>query len=1506
MAGHTSRVKDSESKAANRLNQPDELTSVINTPAAPKIQHARPAFEAIHANVSVLPKMIAREPEPDLQMKCKECEEEEQIQMKAEPQLMKMAGNADDEDEGHAIQPQLKIEAPDDEYEKEADAVADQVMKMPELKANDGEIIQAKCQTCADEEGEVQRKANNTADNHAPNDVTQKLQNSNGGQSLAPNLQHDLGSKMGADFRGVKIHTDSSAAQMSKQLGARAFTYGNNIYFNQGEYDPGTSKGKHLLAHELTHTIQQSNGIHRAPDIQKQEVQRQPGRQNWAYSQQLTFQFEVDKPLPAAKKYEKGSESMQWCMEKIFGADPGMIALYQQGDSGWVWFKDVNAYSKGDTLKILVDTRTYTDALSVLRPDRMDEVEKFREIQKIQEQLTHADYEFFEKWMLKAGKARLDFEGTGAPFDLKHLDKYKEELEYYIANKEEILKDWGLLHSYYLTEDKVRKVNFEVLKDKLFGKKADEITDADKAEVLRIFKEIALAKVFVMLEEAHTIAVKESARYKKHPAELDALVTLLTGVFAPKYNKADEMRADAASKFINDHQLDEYSVPGGKMTGNFRKMIKANRGSKQDLVDAIATIDAENVQWQFENVYAHRNYLRAGAPKQLPFQDAFKASKEYVETNYPEFVLARLEDYKTTGELKSKHTGDHPILHDISTDFRILSRKPAAEIKTKVMEILEEKKTSSLETKRRLVRDPDKVWEFEPLLRSMMQEEGLSKDDVMGKIIHDKIESVKSSKFWWSVALGALGIVLGIAGFFTGGATWAGAALIAASITVSAIDLAIELEDYYFQADASKAVFTDTLTTEPSMLGVVFAIVGLVIDFADVLKLIKPLGKALKNADEVAEYAGEIYDQIKAAGKLKGDIAKEDFVKQLVESWEKRQQMMQKIPADMRQIIEGEKFQSLAPGVKEGLLKIMDENPAAFSTIMRTVGDEAEILSRLAIISFMDPKVVVAFSDITKLLPDDAAVKTVLQYYGTVGAKGAFGLPDVVDVINRGAVKNNPELVGEILTNRSLQQVMLNHATNPDGMANAYKLYKDHLAGLPPGGTKPTFLDYLKQQGENIKLDEAFGGATKLKELSSSQIAITAHLDPKDLEIARSMIVKMVDENKVLSGHQLQAIIRQAEASADAVGNMREFLWQLNIIFTRASKHGMEGKHLSILLKGLENSDDFASSYELFKAIIRYSADGQGVKMAGDILNSVTLKELSTIKSGLGDAFHIQDLSTVAAKADVIPGDGKIIELVDLAKTGSTDGNGLARLRRIIEFMEGTTHSVDEIKAAIRAADEFDAKLLAALGDTEGGLESTAKLLWGESAELAEGEIKVSKKFRRAPAKGDVEGSGSKAYQQVMQQEKVEKIVGQVVKGSEVDHVKWSVIRKAINDATIDQTIKNKIIGDLWEKVNEQALKNQGYTVRTQVEILYTPAGGGKPILIRADAIAVKGDEVKLIDFKSGQAQLNANQELVYKKIAKGEELDSMKIKDEALDAKVKDPSSKRVFEEIRESYTGN
>lgn len=89
-----------------------------------------------------------------------------------------------------------------------------------------------------------------------------------GGNKLDEPVKQEMQQGFGTDFSNVRIHTDSNASGMNKQLGAQAFTNGNDIYFNEGKYDTNSNEGKHLLAHELTHTIQQG--------ASGQSIQRKP------------------------------------------------------------------------------------------------------------------------------------------------------------------------------------------------------------------------------------------------------------------------------------------------------------------------------------------------------------------------------------------------------------------------------------------------------------------------------------------------------------------------------------------------------------------------------------------------------------------------------------------------------------------------------------------------------------------------------------------------------------------------------------------------------------------------------------------------------------------------------------------------------------------------------------------------------------------------------------------------------------------------------------------------------------------------------------------------------------------------------------------------------------------------------------------------------------------------------------------------------------------------------
>jgi hypothetical protein len=85
------------------------------------------------------------------------------------------------------------------------------------------------------------------------------------GQALDGAVQRDMGHKIGADFSGVSVHDSPEADDLNKRLGAKAFTTGQDIFFRQGEYSPESQSGQELLAHELTHVVQQREGATASP-----------------------------------------------------------------------------------------------------------------------------------------------------------------------------------------------------------------------------------------------------------------------------------------------------------------------------------------------------------------------------------------------------------------------------------------------------------------------------------------------------------------------------------------------------------------------------------------------------------------------------------------------------------------------------------------------------------------------------------------------------------------------------------------------------------------------------------------------------------------------------------------------------------------------------------------------------------------------------------------------------------------------------------------------------------------------------------------------------------------------------------------------------------------------------------------------------------------------------------------------------------------------------------------
>jgi hypothetical protein len=250
------------------------------------------------------------------------------------------------------IQTKLTVGPASDQYEQEADRVAEHVMnmlaptqsqpavqrteedekdvQMKPLAASITPLVQRQCSEGTDLEKEVvQAKSEiQRSEVRHPSDgfeadgtVEDQLRAHQGQGSPLPGAVRDfMEPRFGADFSGVRIHTDASAAQLNRRLSAQAFTHGQDIYLGAGKYHPSAAAGKQLLAHELTHVIQQTGGVRRlAPGIQ---------RITWPWSKKKK-EKEISAPTDVTKMMPSADILLNTIKTVAFTDDPSLKILRQ-------------------------------------------------------------------------------------------------------------------------------------------------------------------------------------------------------------------------------------------------------------------------------------------------------------------------------------------------------------------------------------------------------------------------------------------------------------------------------------------------------------------------------------------------------------------------------------------------------------------------------------------------------------------------------------------------------------------------------------------------------------------------------------------------------------------------------------------------------------------------------------------------------------------------------------------------------------------------------------------------------------------------------------------------------------------------------------------------------------------------------------------------------------------------------------------------------------------------
>lgn len=246
------------------------------------------------------------------------------------------------------VQTKLAVSKPADPLEKEADRAAERVMRMPAPErvqsspgapaapsaprtvkedklrpANDDEKIQRAAKDekarppseqkvlppAEDTKGAAEEKVQRAAKDDtvqrfgegAPSIVKDAqspvVTAATGGQALTPDVRDFMEPRLGAELGDVRVHSDENAHSLSSHLSARAFTYRNHVFFGRGEYQPGTQSGRQLLAHELTHTVQQGAATRRAkvPEVQRTPAPSATAPMIQRYGVEDALEFFADK-----------------------------------------------------------------------------------------------------------------------------------------------------------------------------------------------------------------------------------------------------------------------------------------------------------------------------------------------------------------------------------------------------------------------------------------------------------------------------------------------------------------------------------------------------------------------------------------------------------------------------------------------------------------------------------------------------------------------------------------------------------------------------------------------------------------------------------------------------------------------------------------------------------------------------------------------------------------------------------------------------------------------------------------------------------------------------------------------------------------------------------------------------------------------------------------------------------------------------------------------------------
>jgi hypothetical protein len=741
-------------------------------------------------------------------------------------------------------------------------------------------IAGERCEDCKNNQGILLRKSfDNSAPSEVPPIVNEVLNSS--GQPLDESTRLFMEKRFGHDFSSVRVHTDLKAAESASAVHALAYTVGRNIVFGTGKYAPKTNVGQRLMAHELTHVVQQSTG-QSAGHIQTK---------------------------PAGNKSVPGPKTIR-----------RKIIVNREMDADELVYEFVKQYYSYTT-DAQIQTKISLWTNTSRRGTRPDDVRQGFVMVNVTT-MNQTDFEILdqnEKEAVNNETNRRFWETT----------EYKPGQELGTSTKDkEMAKVWMGVRNAVLTEDKQRK-NIESLPDDikkvLFAEGADDssILPDDYTQLLRIAQKLTnlsaaerqdyLARINIstssldVLERSIESYIRFRAEREKQAQENETVAKPLLGAediytqykdykqleknvalgSATKSLAKDPMEAEEGMSFLEERFQDAQSslltalkYKGFDSIKAFEQAINAYRISfRTQAVNLALDVLARYDHMLFEE---RKKFQKPGAIQKIVRDiGATKASALYREASEQRSIAKNLRlahepkekwwiepARKAESAAVAAHaqaeseviqaSGNDPLVAENTTNREKLTGLDLAGAQSYLWEILDERAEHVRSAREDFHDDPDRIFKLPDLIKASMELQGIDSETVYGKIINDYIEDEKDSHRLSSIAWGIVQIALA---FLVPVGGWVAAAAAIANAVISTHQAYSGYKEYEEQERDYALHF---LSEEPSLVWVGIAIAAAALDLnvagsilikesSSALKALKdPLLKFSKDGDLTA------------------------------------------------------------------------------------------------------------------------------------------------------------------------------------------------------------------------------------------------------------------------------------------------------------------------------------------------------------------------------------------------------------------------------------------------------------------------------------------------------------------------------------------------------------------------------------------------------------------------------------------------------------------------------